>query len=77
MSDSLIQIYANNSNLTTLMRLETNHIVSYISIIIIMLGLIGNTTTFIIFRFNKDMKKLPSMVILSFVCITDTLSLFT
>ena len=72
-----IQFNANYSNETITLRLKTNNIFSYISLIIIILGLIGNTTTYIIFRFNKDMKKLPSMVILSFVCITDTLSLFT
>ena len=50
---------------------------SYIAFIIIALALMGNTTCFIIFRFNKKMKSLSSMVILSFVCITDTFSLFT
>jgi hypothetical protein len=67
----------NNSNLTILERAKTDYIISYISIIIITLGLTCNTTAFLIFRFNMKMKKIPSMVILSFVCITDTLSLFT
>ena len=74
---NIMQLNLNISNVTTLTRSKTNHIFSYISLIIIILGLIGNTTTFIIFRFNNEMKKIPSMVILSFVCITDTLSLFT
>jgi hypothetical protein len=52
-------------------------IVSYISLLIILLAIIGNTISFIIFRFNAEMKKVPSMIILSFVCITDTASLFT
>jgi hypothetical protein len=52
-------------------------ILSYFSLIIIILSLIGNTISFIIFRFNNEMKKMPSMVILSFYCVTSTISLFT
>jgi hypothetical protein len=52
-------------------------VISYIALIIIVLALVGNSTSFIIFRFNKNMKVIPSMIILSFVCITDTFSLFT
>jgi hypothetical protein len=70
----------NNSNkseikhqgLTTFARLTT-----YIPLVIIFLALFGNTTSLLIFRLNKEMKEMPSMVILSFVCVTDTLSLFT
>ena len=52
-------------------------VTSYFGIIIIGLGLVFNTLTFLIFRLDKDLKKMPSIVILSFVCISDTLSLFT
>jgi hypothetical protein len=52
-------------------------ITSYFGIIIIVLGLIFNTLTFFIFRLNKELKKIPSLLILSFVCISETLSLFT
>jgi hypothetical protein len=49
---------------------------SYLAILIVGLGLIFNTITFLIFRFEKELKKMPSIAILSFVCISDTLSLF-
>ncbi len=52
-------------------------IISYFALVIILLGLTGNTAAFILFRFNKDLKRMPSLVILSFVCITDLLALFT
>jgi hypothetical protein len=51
-------------------------IISYFSIIIIILGCIGNTISFLIFCFNKDMKKMSSMMILSFISVFDTISLF-
>jgi hypothetical protein len=52
-------------------------IVSFIALVIIFIGLVGNITSFLIFRLNKEMKKMPSMIFLSFMCVTDTLSLFT
>lgn len=52
-------------------------IVSYFALVIILIGMTGNITTFLIFRLNKEMKRMPSMVYLSFICITDTLALFT
>ena len=52
-------------------------IISYFALIIILIAIIFNTITFLVFRFNSKMKKIPTMVILSFVCITDSLSLFT
>lgn len=50
--------------------------VSYVPILIIIIGVVSNTTAFIIFRFNNDFKSMSSMVYFSFVTITDTLSLF-
>jgi hypothetical protein len=45
-------------------------------IAIFMIGIFGNTSAFLIFRFNKDMRKISSMVYLSFAAMTDTISLF-
>ena len=39
--------------------------------------MVFNTTALLTFRLDNSLKKLPSMVILSFVCVTDTFSLFT
>ena len=49
---------------------------AYLNLVIIVLGLIGNTISFLVFRFHRSFKKMPSMVFLSFVAITDTLALF-
>jgi hypothetical protein len=48
-----------------------------ISILIIVLALLLNTTTFLIFRLTKEMRATPSLIYLSIVVVTDTLSLFT
>ena len=79
-----ITYFNESQNITDILMNETNNkyylfskIVSYISLAIILLAVIGNTASFIIFRFNEEMKKMPSMIVLSFVCITDTASLFT
>jgi hypothetical protein len=47
-----------------------------ISIAIIVLAILLNTTTLLIFRLNKTMRSMPSLVYLSFVLVSDTLSLF-
>lgn len=52
-------------------------LVSSLSLIIIVIGLIFNTSSFLVFTCNKKMRSINSMIILSFVCITDTLALFT
>ncbi len=49
-------------------------ILACIPLFVIVVGLTGNTISFIIFRFEKDLKNISSMVYLSFCCITDTLS---
>lgn len=46
------------------------------NLLIIVLGLIGNITSFAIFRFHPSFKKMPSMVFLSFVAVSDTIALF-
>jgi len=51
-------------------------IVSFLGPIIIANGVIGNTAAFLFFRINSDLKKMTCFVYLSFVAITDTLSLF-
>ena len=48
---------------------------TYVSLVIIAIGLIGNTVSFAIFRFHRHFKTMPSMVYLSFISITDSLSL--
>ncbi len=65
-----------NSSLNSdmnLVDLVISKMISYISLIIITLALIFNTFAFLIFRLNSEMKKMPSIVILSFLCVTDTL----
>lgn len=51
-------------------------LVSFIPILIIIIGVLGNSASFLIFRFHKDINGISSMVYLSFIAITDTLSLF-
>lgn len=50
--------------------------VSYLPLLIIFLGITGNTVCFVVFRFFEPFKKIPAMVFLSFVAIADTASLF-
>ena len=49
---------------------------SCIPLVIIVIGLIGNTISFFVFTFDEKMKTINSMIYLSFISITDTLSLF-
>jgi hypothetical protein len=67
-----------SQNTTTLNNLNDRiyKIVSYVPLVIIFVGLLGNTTSFLIFSFNKEMNKYSSMVFLSFIAVTDTLGLF-
>lgn len=51
-------------------------LLSYYPLLIIGVGVVGNTISFIIFRFHSAFKSSSTMVYLSFVAITDTLSLF-
>ena len=51
-------------------------LVGYFSLLIIVLGVVGNTISFIVFRFHPSFKTMPSMVYLSFVAVTDTIALF-
>lgn len=50
--------------------------IGYLNLIIIGFGVIGNLTSFCIFRFHSSFKTMPSMVFLSFVAVTDTIALF-
>ncbi len=75
-SNSSNKFQINSTNLT-LNKDMFSIVTSYIAIIIIIQALFCNTTCFIIFRFDKTLKSISSMVILSFVCVTDTFSLFT
>jgi hypothetical protein len=49
---------------------------SIIPIITAVLGVVANTTCFVIFRFHPEFKNMSSMVFLSFLVVADTLSLF-
>lgn len=51
-------------------------ILTYLPLLIILLGVICNTLAFLIFRCNKKFKNMSLMVFFSFVTVTDTLSLF-
>ena len=51
--------------------------ISLIPILIILLAIIGNLSSFFIFRFNQELKKITSMVYLSFIVIIDIFTLFT
>jgi hypothetical protein len=51
-------------------------VISYIPLFIILMALVGNTICFTVFTFNEKLKEINSMVYLTFVSITDTLSLF-
>jgi hypothetical protein len=51
-------------------------ILTFIPLFIIIYGMISNTLSYFIFKFNKELSKMPNMVVYSFVCITDTLALF-
>ena len=49
---------------------------SCIPLLIIAVGLVGNIWSFVIFRFHPEMKRISSMMILSFISIYDLLSLW-
>ena len=58
---------------------ESEHInafIAHFNLIPICLGLVGNTICFLIFRFHSSFNRMPSMVFLSFVAVTDTIALF-
>ena len=46
-------------------------VVAYLPFVVIGLGLIGNTSAFLIFRLNKDFKELSAMTILSFIVVVN------
>lgn len=46
-------------------------IISYFALIIILMAILGNTTTFFIFRCCNEFKKMSSMIYLSFISIVD------
>lgn len=46
-------------------------VVAYLPFLIIFLGVFGNSSAFLVFRLNKDLKKISSMVILSFAVVVN------
>lgn len=73
MSNSSILISQNKSDQQSD---GVNVVVSHFGIVIICLGVVGNTITFLLFRFHPSFNTMPVMVFLSFVAVTDTLALF-
>lgn len=77
---SVLNSTNNFTSLDVLTNDETNSLffrfLAYFSLVIIALGLLGNSTCFLVFRIHKDFRNTSTMVYLSFVAITDTLSLF-
>lgn len=50
-------------------------LLTYVSLMIVLTGFVGNSISFTIFRFHPEFKTMPSMVYLSFISLTDSLSL--
>ena len=51
-------------------------LLSFVPLLIVAIGFVGNLTAFLIFTFNSNMNQMSSMIFLSFVSIADTFSLF-
>lgn len=51
-------------------------VVAHLPILTIVMALVGNSAAFLIFRLTDEMKNMSSMVYLSFVAVTDTMTLF-
>lgn len=67
---NITESYGNNNSLSVL-----NGIMSYFPFFTISVGLVGNTACFFVFRFNKELKKMSSMVYLSYLVIVDTFAI--
>lgn len=66
-----------SSNLTNIVVINyVNPFVSHFNIVPIILGVIGNTVSFIIFRCHTSFRTMPTMMFLSFVAVSDTIALF-
>jgi hypothetical protein len=55
--------------------LVSPHILSYFGLANIIIGLVTNTISFLIFRFDKTLKKISTFMYLSFIVVLDTLAL--
>lgn len=65
----------NSTNLTNgFQNNNNNNILPYMALVIIFIGVVGNTSALFIFRTDREIKKMPSMIFLSCTCITNTLS---
>ena len=51
-------------------------LLSHFPLVPIILGVVCNTVSFLIFRLHPSFKRMSSMVFLSFVAVTDTIALF-
>lgn len=64
------------NNTTTVDEKDYFYIVlTHIPLLIIAVGLVGNSISFAVFRFHRQFKTMASMVYLSFISVTDTLAL--
>ena len=71
--------FSENSSTASNSSNESEHVnafIAHFNLIPICLGLVGNTICFLIFRFHSSFNKMPSMMFLSFVAVTDTIALF-
>jgi hypothetical protein len=66
-STNLTNEFQNNNN-------NNNNILPYMALVIIFIGLVGNTNALLLFITDREIKKMPSMIFLSFTCVTNTLS---
>lgn len=64
-----------SSSSTTASSFDPKYLIAYLSLAIVGLGSLGNTISFLVFRLHRSFRKMPSMVYLSFVAVTDTLAL--
>ena len=53
-----------------------DHILSYAPLVIIALGLVSNTSCFLVIVCSKEFRRMSSMVYIAFLVVTDTISLF-
>jgi hypothetical protein len=67
---STIYYYNNNAILIA------QRVLSFLPLLLIFIGVSGNLVSLFIFRLNSSLKKMPSIIFLSFVVILNTISLF-
>jgi hypothetical protein len=74
--DNSSQQSANSTLLNSRIRNTVWLVISYIPLIIIFVGVVGNMSSLFVYRTSKEMNKMSSMMYLSFIAVSDTVSLF-